>query len=206
VLDDYLIITSNYDCLMEEALDKLGVPYAVLVTRKRDQKVILRLSQAIPNAERLIERYSEKTFPSNFTLSKPLSTVIIYKIHGCLSPELKETDDGVVISDSDYVNYISQMSTNAGVIPAHVTSLMENKAFLFLGYSLSDWNVRSIFETVKTKRSLTRSVRDFAVMYRVGEYEKVFFDKNNIQIIKADLNSYVEGIKKSLPDDLRGTI
>ncbi|HEX5736255.1 MAG TPA: SIR2 family protein [Blastocatellia bacterium] len=203
-LDDYLIITSNYDCLMEEALDQLGLHYAVLVTRKADQKVILRFSKNMPDAERLIKKYSEKS-PRDFTFSTRTRLVIIYKIHGSLSPGSKD-DDGVIISDSDYVSYISQMGTNDGVIPAQVTALMANKAFLFLGYSLSDWNVRSIFETIKNKRNQSKTTPDYSVMYRVGEYEKVFFEKNDIRIIKADLNSYVDGIAEHLPDDLRELI
>ena len=206
LFDDYLIITTNYDCLMEAALDTLNVPYAVLVTRRSDQKVLVRFSNKIHNAARLNEKNSEKQYPNYFNLSKPMKLVVLYKIHGCLNPDFKVTDDGIVISDSDYINYISQMGTNQGVIPAYVTSLMENKRFLFLGYSLSDWNVRSIYETLKKKRIRDKNIRDFAVMHRVEEYEKVFFDNNNIQIIRADLNSYVDGILQRLPVEWRSMV
>lgn len=204
--DDYLIITTNYDCLMEAALDALDVPYAVLVTRRSDQKVLVRFSNKLKDAAKLNQKNSKKQYPNYFNLSKPMKLVVLYKIHGCLNPGLEVTDDSVVISDSDYINYISQMGTNQGVIPAYVTSLMENRRFLFLGYSLSDWNVRSIYETLKKKRIRDKNIRDFAVMRKVEEYEKVFFDNNNIQIIMADLNDYVDGIRSHLSEKLRSLV
>jgi len=52
--------------------------------------------------------------------------------------------DSIVISDNDYVTNISRFSDNDGVIPACVTEILssaERPYFLFMGYSLRDWNV-----------------------------------------------------------------
>jgi hypothetical protein len=201
---DYLIITTNYDCLMESALDKLSVPYVVLTTKKgSDPKVLIRCSQTVREREALKNRYWNKLYPGNFTLIKSESLVIIYKIHGCLSSELGFANEGVVISDNDYVDYVSQMARKDGVIPVHVTELMREKSFWFLGYSLSDWNVRSIYETVKAKSNPERkTIKDFSVMYSVGDFEKLFFEKNDITIFQASLNDFVDGILKHLPPNV----
>jgi hypothetical protein len=72
---------------------------------------------------------------------------------------------------------------------------MRDKPLWFLGYSLSDWNVRSIYETVKQKSDPDRKdIRDYSVMYSVGDFEKLFFEKNNITIFQASLNEFVDGI------------
>jgi len=200
---DYLIITTNYDCLMEQALDETegGIPYIVLTTRKgSDPKVLMRCSKTVKDGETLRNENSNREYPDKFTLSDmKQSLVAIYKIHGCLSPELQFADDGVVISDNDYVDYVSQMSTKGGMIPSYVSRLMRQKPLWFLGYSLSDWNVRSIYETVKAKSDPDGMIKDYSVMYSVGDFESLFFEKNNITIFQTGLNEFVQGIMSNLP-------
>ena len=202
---DYLIITTNYDCLMENALDELTVPYIVLtIKRGPDPKVLIRCAETVPDRLALRKRYWNTLYPVNFILSKSRSVVIIYKIHGCLSPDLEYDDEGVVISDNDYVDYVSQMGRQDGVIPAQVSELMREKPFWFLGYSLSDWNVRSIYETVKRKSNPEKKViKDFSVMYSVGDFESLFFEKNGITIFQASLNDFVDGIVGNLPPPIK---
>lgn len=196
---DYLIITTNYDCLMETALDKLEVPYVVLTTNRGDQpKVLIRCSKTVPEGEDLEDTYSNTKFPANFQMMKSASLVVIYKIHGCVNAELEYADEGVVISDNDYVDYVSQMAQTDGVIPAHVSSLMWEKPFWFLGYSLSDWNVRSIYQTLKKRSNPDkRAIKDYSVMRSVGKFEQLFFDKNDITIFLAELNEFAENILKA---------
>ena len=198
---DYLVVTTNYDCLMEEALDELEAPYVVLTTKRgHDPKVLTRFAPTIPNGEALKEEYSNKWYPGDFHLKKTDPWAVIYKIHGCLSPEAAYPDDGVVISDNDYVSYVTRMGRNGGLIPNHVGQLMLDKPFWFLGYSLSDWNVRSIYETLKRSSDPDgEGLPDYSVMYSVGEFEKLFFERNDITIFQTSLNEFVEGIYENLP-------
>ena len=192
VLDDFLILTTNYDCLMEDALDRIGVDYVALTTRKSDQKVLVRFSDTVKDAANLTKTISGMYYPDKLFLRKPKPLVIVCKMHGCLNSALTEKDDGLVISDNDYVNYISQMNSAHGIIPSYVNTLMQDKPFLFLGYSLNDWNVRSVFETIRKKRGEDFGGQDYAVMYYVGEYERLFFKRNDVAILKTDLNSFCD--------------
>jgi hypothetical protein len=201
---DYLVITTNYDCLMEKALDDLGVPYIVVITKRSDQKVVVRLSEQIPDSRKFEEELSGM-YPDKFMFRKPRnlgSLVVLYKIHGCLNHKLTIRDDAVIISDSDYVNYISQMGSSGGTIPVYVNDLMREKPFLFLGYSLKDWNVRSIFESIRKKRNPDVNQPDFSVMKYVGEYEALFFLRNNVTILQTDLNTYVKGLLPVAPEHI----
>jgi len=203
VLDDFLILTTNYDCLMEDALDRIGVDYVALTTRKSDQKVLVRYSDTVRDAANLTKAISGKYYPANLFLKKSKPLAIVCKMHGCLNSALTEKDDGLVISDNDYVNYISQMNSPNGIIPSYVNTLMQDKPFLFLGYSLNDWNVRSVFETIRKKRGEDFSGQDYAVMWYVGEYERLFFKQNGVAILKTDLNAFTDStvaVLKTLKD------
>lgn len=195
---DYLIVTTNYDTLMEQALDAKGVPYVVLLTRKEDQRVAARFSEGIDTSGRLARDHEEQ-YPGNFVLSKPMSLVVIHKLHGCASPALTAKDDGIVISDSDYVGFISQMNRAEGVIPAAVRRLMKDRPFLFLGYSLADWNVRSVFEMMRAQRTNRNRIQDFSVMLAVREYDRVFFEKNNVTIYKTNLTRFAQRVRECCP-------
>jgi hypothetical protein len=199
----FLIITTNYDCLMEQALDDREVPYVVLTTVRGGSRVEVaaRFSRHVvgeADLPQVIEDHRGMS-PKNFTLSIPGQprVVVLYKIHGCLSPLVTENEDAVVISDSDYVNYISQMSSSDGAVPAQVTSLLSRKRLLFLGYSLGDWNVRSIFQTVRRQRgeNLGERRRDYSVMRMVRDYERLFFERQAVHIVETDLNAFVAGVQ-----------
>jgi SIR2-like domain len=163
----------------------------------------VRFADWMDNAKELTEKFSDKKYPTDFTLQDIGKLVVVYKIHGCLAPDIDAQNEGIIISDNDYVNYVSQMSTQEGAIPAHVHALMQGKPFLFLGYSLNDWNVRSIFETLTKKRNPTR---DFSVMYSVRDFEKIFFDKNDVQILRTDLKNYIDGLLPHLPDEAKNRL
>jgi len=197
-LQDYVILTTNYDCLMEDALDKAGVDYVAITMRKSDQKVLVRFSDGIEDHENLSKENSEKYYPHGFFMEKTQNLVLVCKMHGCLNPRLQETDDGVIISDNDYVDYIEQMNSSQGAFPAYVRRIMQDKAFLFLGYSFADWNVRSVFQTIRKKRSENLQFRDFAVTSYLGEYEQQFFNTNNVGVLKTDLNTFTTGIISEL--------
>ena len=117
--------------------------------------------------------------------------MVVYKIHGCLTAGQDLADDSVIISDNDYVDYISRMATNEGVVPAYVGTLIRRKPFLFLGYSLNDWNVRSMFQMIVRKRGDEFSVRDYSVMRSFTRFEERYCERNHVAIIHTDLQSFV---------------
>lgn len=97
VRKDYLIITTNYDCLMEYALNAYSVPYVVLALNRNDGKIFIRLSKD----DKKLEKDNPPRYPNmfNFNCKKPM--VVLYKIHGCLYKDIDKDKDGIVITDDD---------------------------------------------------------------------------------------------------------
>ena len=78
-------------------------------------------------------------FSENFGYSE------LFKLHGCI-----EAPEDIILSEKDYENF----EKNSNLISAKVISLMLKSPIIFLGYSLTDLNVRKII------RDLTSSLNE----------------------------------------------
>jgi SIR2-like domain len=206
---DYLIITTNYDRLMELALEKTAVPYCVLAVANADQHVDVRFSAGLQKYLQVDDREfaslkedHARKYPNRFTLELPKPVAIVYKIHGCLYPELPDRDS-VVLSDEDYIRYLMQMYDAGGMIPSQITALTELAGFLFLGYSFSDWNVRAIYNSVVKQRTASKKtkIKDFAVVREVSHYEAAFchVGDDRISLLLTDLSRFARRILRHAP-------
>ena len=164
--NDYLIITTNYDQLMEWQLTECQVPTCVLRVDRKSRVFI----DFMPGAQDFLKltreqfaelerTYKEDDFQSShrkasqFCLTnKTHSVAMVYKIHGCPISDERYHVDNVVISDQDYVMFIQKNGSNNELIPAYISARAMYSGFLFLGYSFADWNVRSLYhQFVRTR-------------------------------------------------------
>lgn len=91
----------------------------------------------------------------------------IYKIHGCVNHP-----NSLVILPEDFEEY----NHNSLLISATITTLMINSPIIFLGYSLSDVNVRkyiSDFASVANKEGIDLSEKLIIVEYKEDEKELI---------------------------------
>jgi hypothetical protein len=204
--DHYLIITTNYDRLMERALDDADVPSCVFTVGRKKRYVYSRfspLTQAyldMPDDEYKAwrDQHSGREFPSRFQFRARRPFALVYKIHGCLATE-DPAEDSIVISDEDYVETFNRMFDIEGGIPGPITPLMSGRGFLFLGYSFGDWNIRSMYKQIAGKRGELAKSGDYSVMRDISVYEEKFFDTSDIHILRTDLTRFVERIKRHVP-------
>jgi hypothetical protein len=195
----YLIITTNYDRLIELALDVERAPYVVLTARRKDGKGIAVASPHVQDElfTRELARHGE-VFPSDFAPQSSRPLVVLYKMHGSIGPG-PLAEDSVVISDNDYVACLSWMTRNERMIPALVGNVLHGRPFLFLGYSLNDWNVRSFFRGAIEKRSGNRPAPDYAVLNRFTDFDRVFFIDNQVTILHTELAAFARKLLARLP-------
>ena len=207
---DYLIVTTNYDRLVEQALKLAEVPYCVLAV---DKTVVGWVDATLSEG---LQAYFEMT-DEDFSIFRqsierpPLNSLfqaqphrpiaVVYKIHGCLYPPRTDCDS-IILTDEDYVDYIRKDGAGNSRIPAGVRLLMERKGFLFMGYSFSDWNVRSWYKNlVEDAPFRMKHPQDYAVLRDLDPYEGGFFEKRSINILFTDLNRFAESIMDNTPAD-----
>lgn len=111
----------------------------------------------------------------------------LYKLHGCI-----ESPNDIVITENDYNNF----EQNSVLISAKIISMMMTSPIIFIGYSLTDINVRKII------REFTRSLNEKEIQilenrlvlieWKQGEsnfIEEVVNDKDlgcKLKVIKTD--------------------
>ncbi|WP_204189048.1 SIR2 family protein [Mammaliicoccus sciuri] len=91
----------------------------------------------------------------------------IYKVHGCISEP-----KSIVITESDY-NYFYE---NSVLISAKIISMMINSPIIFMGYSLTDVNIRNIIG------DFTKSLDDKELMYFEKRLILIEYDENEDDI------------------------
>jgi hypothetical protein len=135
-----LIVTTNYDDLMERAYQERDKPYDVVVHMTDQEKVLWwdhnkQEPQEVPADDLLIE----------------LDQVsVVYKMHGAIDRRQHRIGD-YVITEDDYVEFLTRM-TRRSVIPPIFAEPFQSRPFLFLGYGLYDWNLRVILNRIQEFR------------------------------------------------------
>jgi hypothetical protein len=118
-----IIVTTNYDQLLETALGESGKGPVVFVYNPESDK---------PTPD-MIEDPTEE---------RPL----VFKMHGDLNHR-----DSIVITDEDYITFVQRMSDKDALhpVPQTVRYRMQRWPTLFVGYSLRDYNLRLLFRTLR---------------------------------------------------------
>jgi hypothetical protein len=222
---DYLIITTNYDQLMERHLAEREVPTCV-VTVDRKSRVqplfmdgtqdILRLTnEQFSDLHRVYEGDDPdprlRLPASKFALeNKSHSMAMVYKIHGCPILDQQFNLNNIVISDQDYVLFIQKNGANNELIPSYVGDRILKSGLLFLGYSFSDWNVRSLYQQFVKGRQQAHQYendddssdedRDYIVMRSYDDTDEYFLQKWDVSVLVAELDDFASGISAERTD------
>ncbi len=204
---DYLAITTNYDRLIEFAMANIGVPHCIVTVDRQDRKVDVRFSDDVrawlgfsDSDYRDFQEEHNSKYPELFHFSnRPKPLAVVYKIHGCLDP-LQPGRDSIILSDEDYIRFLRwQGEHGEHILPAAIRLLMQEKGFLFLGHSFSDWNVRGLYQMFVGERT-GKSIQDYAVINVVNPYESAFFASQTIHLLVTDLVTFVSEVEHNLPE------
>jgi SIR2-like protein len=183
-----LIVTTNYDDALEKALTAAEEPfdlvwYSTAGCRPGTPGRFLHKPPDGPARE--IKR------PNESLLSVEDRTVVL-KIHGAVSRTDKE-DDSYVISEDHYIAFLTNTSLQRLIPKALVTMLLESH-FLFLGYSLGDWNLRVILHQVFAEREHDRD--SWAILKDVHEIDRVLWRSRDVYLHEVPLELYVEELSE----------
>jgi hypothetical protein len=196
-LPQLLVVTTNYDDLVEQALAAEGLEYDVVwYEAKQNAAARGRFVHRAPGGKaKAIAR------PNKYTdLPEKLVRPAVLKLHGCLDRE-SAGDDSYVITEDSYIDYLSLGDVGA-LIPIALSQRMTSNSLLFLGYSLSDWNLRVVMNRIWGARKLV--VKSWAVQREPPDANEskieqaLWEDRDNIELVYCELSEYVKELDTRL--------
>ena len=155
-----LIITTNYDSLLEDAFTEIGYPY-----------------YNVKEARDITNTPVETELP------------IIFKIHGDLDTK------NIILTREDYYHYLEKSLKST--LGAYLKAQLAMGTFLFVGYSLRDYNFVLLYESVRDELK-DYMPKGFAVMPSPDPVESSLWNKRGIELIDTTAGDLFEQISQSL--------
>jgi len=182
-----LVLTTNYDDVLERAFAEAAEPVDVVVyeTRRNEQRFVhLR-----PDGER-VPILDPATY-RDFALEE---RSVLLKIHGDVDRDDSERDT-FVITEDHYIEYLAGESVRS-LLPAYLMRRLRESDLLFLGYSMRDWNLRVILRQIWAEQGI--STGGWSIQLRPSEIDRRFWQRQRIEILDVPLEAWVEAMRGHL--------
>jgi hypothetical protein len=138
---------------------------------------------------------------------------VLYKMHGSIDRLGKR--DSYVITEDDYVDFLSRM-TDQKAVPMCFMRHFRERHFLFLGYGLNDWNLRVILKNLRTVLPVGEAksdpsttpvpaaepdgededLRSWAIQFAPSDLERELWGARRVKIYDRDINEFVRRLRE----------
>jgi len=194
-----LLVMTNYDDVLERAFEANGETYDV-ITYMADGQHRGKFFHRLPTGEiSLIERPNEyRDLPIELLPTVKVTRPVILKIHGAVDRSNPDWDS-YVITEDHYIDYLTRTEIS-NLMPKPLVTALQKSHFLFLGYSLRDWNLRVILHRVWGEQKL--SFKSWAVQLNSQLLDQGFWRKRDVEIFNIPLEEYITTLSdriKALP-------
>jgi len=185
-----VIVTTNYDDALERAFDAAGEPYDV-VWYIADQEPRGKFWHRAPGCEpKVIER------PKAYDGLALEERTVILKIHGAVDRADRDRDS-YVITEDHYIEYLTKTEISQ-LIPAELLVKLTRSRFLFLGYSMQDWNLRVILHRIWGQQPL--SYKSWAIQKNPSEIERELWKNRGVEVLDIPLETYMSELAERLAE------
>ncbi len=189
---ELMLITTNYDDALERAFRAANEPFD-LVTYVAEGETRGKFLHTPPDGKaRIIDK------PNKYLGLDLTERTTIVKIHGVLD-RANRARDSYVITEDHYIDYLATKDS-AQQLPAQLLEKMSWSHFLFLGYSLRDWNLRVILHRLWGEQKFKYKAWAVSDTNQPGEkpqpLEQEFWRLRDVDIIKMPLDDYIEALQE----------
>lgn len=181
-----LLVTTNYDLALEQALLDAGEEFDVVsyLAAGRDRG---RFCHRDPTGEtRVIEL--PNTYATELSLER---RTVVLKLHGGLDPSPAPEQPSYVVTEDDYIGYLARGDVGSA-IPVALAAKLRRSHFLFLGYGMREWSLRLVLDRICGGEPLT--YRSWAVLPEARPLERQFWRARDVDLLEQPLEIYVEAL------------
>jgi hypothetical protein len=174
-----LIVTTNYDQLLERALNNEGKAF----------ERIIQPAEGFENTPDIRERFEK---------IEGYEGLILYKIHGSFLNKLNgEEPSPIIITEDDYIEFLTVVGVEDVGVPRLILKKIIPSTLLFLGYSLEDWDFRTIYKGLIERLPKHQKRKSFAIQKDPSEFWVEFWQRKGVEIYDIDLYEFAEQLEKS---------
>jgi hypothetical protein len=195
-----LILSTNYDDVLERAFIAAKEPFdLVYYTAEGAQRG--KFVHISPGGKPIIIKT-----PNKYLSVDSQKQSVILKIHGSIrrnnSDKMHDayTDDNYVITEDDYLDYLT-LADITTLVPVKLVSKLKESNLLFLGYSLRDWNLRVMLHRIWQAEKLTNV--SWAIQMNPDEVDRKFWANHGVEILDVDLEDYIAELSKRINEQLK---
>jgi DNA-binding SARP family transcriptional activator len=179
-----LVVTTRYDLALETAFLAANEEFDV-VSYIASGPARGKFCHLGPDGRgRVIELPNE--YATELSLDR---RTVILRLHGQVDRSPRREWESFVVTEDDYIDYLAQTDL-AGALPVAVAAKLRRSHFLFLGYTMADWNLRVVLNRLWSDQPLT--YRSWAVQPKPQPLEREFWRRRDVEVHELALESYVE--------------
>jgi len=204
-----LVVSTNYDTLIERVFEARSLKYVCISHILGKSKYAGRLivySKLEPITKANIKTRAEaEEYLQDCVDEHGSSLHVLYKMHGsALSYVERErrADLGlqaslntIVVTEQDYIDFLDK--TTFPRIPIQLQSMLLKAQFVFLGYSLADWNLRLLLHRLREGQE-EADTRHWACLLHTDPVEPTFWQKRGVNIYPVSLDHFLDNLMTSL--------
>jgi DNA-binding SARP family transcriptional activator len=182
-LPPQVVVTTSYDTALEKAFEEAGEAVEV-VTYLAAGRNRGRFCHIAPDGVgRLIEE--PNTYATELSLD---NNTVILKLHGQVERTPAREWESFVVTEDDYIDYLAQTEI-AAAVPVSLAARLRRSHFLFVGYTMADWNLRVILHRLWGDQPL--SYHSWALQPEPKALEREFWHRRDVDVVELPFEEYV---------------
>jgi hypothetical protein len=183
-----LFVTTNYDDSLERAFVEEGEPYE-LVTYIAEGKDRGRFRHFRSDGKMIvIDR------PNKYNDLRLDRSPVIAKMHGAVDRQNRL--DSFVITEDHYIDYLTRADVG-GLFPVNLGKKMMTSHFLFLGYSLRDWNLRVMLYRLWGEQQ-GKEFKSWAIQPDPNPIDQFAWDERGVDILPVGCADFLDAIEAEI--------
>jgi hypothetical protein len=191
-----LIVTTNYDTALEGAFDDEPEPYDLVLYMASGENKGKFVHFPFDRDPEVIDT---PNIYDRFPIDDDgyLTRTVILKIHGAVDggDGKYAWTDNYVITEDQYIAYMSRSKVD-NVIPVQILQMLKEGHWLFLGYTVRDWNLRVFLNRIWDGVSIEAT--SWAVQRDPEGLDKDLWSKTGVELFASSLVDYLAGLSEHL--------
>lgn len=189
-----VILTTNYDTLMEKALDEQGRAYFVVAYVPQGSSGFVIYSKEKPAQPLAIRRDPRDNLAG---IPPKVEETLVVRLHGPAFP-LGKRLGSYVVTEEDQIDWLTMVyapETSRRSIPPFVLEMLATSHLLSLGHSARDWTQRAMLRTLMDRPG--SHPRSMAVALNPSHMSITTWQRYDVDLYNLDLKEWAARMRES---------